>query len=179
MMDALGDLFRAFEETPQPVVAVVQGAALGGGCELVLGCDLCIAGERATFGQPEIQLGVFAPPATVLLPRIVGARAAAEMLLAGQPVPAAEARRIGLVNAVFPDDRLEPEAEAWIGRLLRQSGAALRLAKRAIAAARQLPLREAHRELHRIYLSELMITEDAREGLASFMEKRPPSWKHR
>lgn len=179
MMDALGELFRAFAATPQPVVAVVQGAALGGGCELVLGCDLCVAGERATFGQPEILLGVFAPPATVLLPRIVGTRVAAELLLGGQTISAAEAKRVGLVNAVFPDDRLETEAEAWIGRLLRTSGAALRHAKRALRVAEDLPADRAHAELSRLYLSELMATEDAHEGLASFLEKRPPSWKHR
>lgn len=179
MMGALAELFETFESIPQPVVAVVHGAALGGGCEVVLGCDLCVASERATFGQPEIRLAVFAPPASVLLPRIVGARIAAGLLLTGETIPAAEAHRIGLVNAVYPEDRFEAEAAAYVGRLLALSGVALRHAKRAVAAARELTPREAHRELDRIYMSELMTTEDAHEGLAAFVEKRSPSWKHR
>lgn len=179
MMDALDDLFRTLEAIPQPIVAVVQGAALGGGCEILAGCDLVVAGERATFGQPEIRLGVFAPPASVLLPRLIGERRAMGLLLTGEIVTATEAERIGLVNRVFPDASLEAEATAWIGRLLDLSGAALRLAKRAVTVGRGLPARQAHRDLHRIYMDELMRTEDASEGLAAFVEKRTPTWKHR
>lgn len=179
MMRALGDLFAAFERVPQPVVAVVEGAALGGGLELVLGCDLCVAAERARFGQPEIKLGVFAPPASVLLPRIVGERKAAEMLFLGESVDAREAARLGLVNAVFPDLSFEHDAAEWVGKLAALSGSALRLAKRAVVTARGLPAREAHEALHRIYMDELMRTADAEEGLRSFLEKRPPSWSHR
>ena len=97
MMDALTRLFDAFERCPLPVVAVVQAAALGGGCEVVLGADLCVASERATFGQPEIKLGVFAPPASVLLPRAVGERRALGLLLTGDTFSAAEAHGWGLV----------------------------------------------------------------------------------
>lgn len=179
MMDALGDLFRTLETIAQPVVAVVQGAALGGGCELLAGCDLVIAGERATFGQPEIRLGVFAPPASVLLPKLLGERRALALLLTGEIVTAAEAERIGLVNRVVPDASLGTESTAWIGRLLDLSGAALRLAKRAVTSTRGLSVRDAHRELHELYLDELMKTEDAGEGLAAFVEKRTPTWKHR
>ena len=179
MMEALTELFAAFERIPQPAVAVVQGPALGGGLEVVLGCDLVVASERATFGQPEIKLGVFAPPATVLLPRRIGLGAAATMLLTGETVDAAEAKRLGLASAVLPAEGFDAAADAWVGRLLALSGAALLHAKRALKAAVELPAADAHVRLHDLYLTELMATDDAREGLRAFVEKRPPGWKHR
>lgn len=179
MMEALADLFHAFEAVPQPVVAVVRGACLGGGLEVVLACDLAIASADASFGQPEVKLGVFAPPASVLLPRLIGERAALGLLLAGEPIGAEEARRLGLVHAVFAAADLDAESARWIGRLLALSGEALRQAKRAVAAARGLPAREAHERVHAIYTNELMATRDAAEGLRAFAEKRPPVWTHR
>jgi cyclohexa-1,5-dienecarbonyl-CoA hydratase len=179
MMDALRDLFAAFDGVPQPVVAVVQGAALGGGLEVVLGCDLVVASERATFGQPEIKLGVFAPPATVLLPRRIGLGAATGLLLTGDSVGAAEARRLGIANEVFAAERFEEDCEAWIGKLLALSGAALREAKKALRESRRLAVGEAHDRVHDIYMNDLMATEDAHEGLRSFVEKRKADWKHR
>ena len=178
MMEALLYLFDVLERIPQPTVAVVPGAALGGGCELVLGCDLCLASDAASFGQPEVRLGVFAPPASVLLPRIVGERRALCLLLTGDAIPADEAERIGLVNRVFPEKDFARQTDAWLGRLLELPGQALRFAKRAVALARELPGEQAHGELHRIYLEELMQTSDAHEGLHAFMEKRAPVWKH-
>jgi cyclohexa-1,5-dienecarbonyl-CoA hydratase len=179
MMDALAGLFVAFESVPQPTVAVVHAAALGGGLEVVLGCDLVVASERATFGQPEIKLGVFAPPATVLLPRLIGERRAAGLLLTGDLIDAAEARRIGLVHEVLPSEGFDAAAAAWIERLLALSGAALRRAKLAIAVSRGASVREAHTRVHDLYMNDLMTTEDAHEGLRAFVEKRPPVWKHR
>jgi len=179
MMDALADLFTAFDEVPQPIVAVVHGACLGGGLEVVLGCDLVVAAENATFGQPEIKLGVFAPPATVLLPRRIGLGAATAMLLTGESVGAAEARRLGLVNEVFPVDGFDVQASAWIEKLLALSGAALRRAKRALRESSGMQAREAHRSVHDLYINDLMTTFDAHEGLRAFVEKRPPSWRHR
>jgi cyclohexa-1,5-dienecarbonyl-CoA hydratase len=179
MMSALGELFVAFEQVPQPIVAVVQGAALGGGLEVVLGCDLVVASENATFGQPEIKLGVFAPPATVLLPRRIGRGAATGMLLTGESVSATEARRLGLVNEVFAVQDFDAAASAWIESLTNLSGAALRRAKRALKEAADRPVREAHVRMHDLYMNDLMTTEDAHEGLRSFVEKRPAVWKHR
>jgi cyclohexa-1,5-dienecarbonyl-CoA hydratase len=179
MMEALADLFVAFESVPQPLVAVVQGAALGGGLEVVLGCDLVVASERAMFGQPEIKLGVFAPPATVLLPRRIGLGAAAGLLLTGESVGAVEAKRLGLVNEVYPVEGFDALATAWIEKLLALSGAALRRAKRAIRESAGLAVLDAHALVHDIYMTDLMATEDAHEGLRSFVEKRPPGWKHR
>jgi cyclohexa-1,5-dienecarbonyl-CoA hydratase len=179
MMRALGRLFDAFERVPVPTVAVVQGPALGGGCELALGTDLCVASERASFGQPEIKLGVFAPPASVLLPRVVGPRRAMEMLLTGETIDAREAERIGLVNRLFPDDRFEEGVRRWQQGLLSLSAAALRHAKRAVRDAMRFDSSEARRRIDRQYEDELMRTADAGEGLGAFLEKRPPEWKHR
>jgi cyclohexa-1,5-dienecarbonyl-CoA hydratase len=179
MMAALADLFVAFDSVPQPIVAVVQGAALGGGLEVVLGCDLVVASEKATFGQPEIKLGVFAPPATVLLPRRIGLQAAAGMLLTGATIGAAEARRLGLVHEVFPDEGFEAAATAWVEKLLALSGAALRRAKRALRESSRMPVDAAHVRVHDIYMDDLMATEDAHEGLRAFVEKRSAVWKHR
>jgi cyclohexa-1,5-dienecarbonyl-CoA hydratase len=174
MMRALARLFDVLERVPMPTVAVVQGAALGGGCEIVLGTDLCVAAEGASFGQPEIRLALFAPPASVLLPRVVGERRALGLLLTGATVKAAEAERIGLVNRVFPSEAFEAEVDAWIAGLLAHSGAALRLAKRAVKEGRTS--REA---VDRLYLDELMHTADAEEGLRAFVEKRAPVWLHK
>jgi cyclohexa-1,5-dienecarbonyl-CoA hydratase len=179
MMDALVAYFDAVGRVPVPTVAVVQGAALGGGCELMLGTDLCLASEKASFGLPEIRLGVFAPPASVLLPRIIGERRSLGMLLTGEAIPAVVAEGMGLVNRVFPIEGFDEAVNEWFDRLLSLSGAALRHAKRAVLVARGKPEAEAHRDLVRLYLDELMKTEDAEEGIRSFLEKRPPTWKHR
>jgi cyclohexa-1,5-dienecarbonyl-CoA hydratase len=179
MMEALADLFVAFEEVPQPIVAVVHGACLGGGLEVALGCDLIVAADSATFGQPEIKLGVFAPPATVLLPRRIGLGPATGMLLTGESIAASEALRLGLVNAVFPAAEFPAAADAWIDRLLALSGAALRRAKRALLESSRLPVVEGHAAVHDLYMNDLMTTSDAHEGLRAFVAKRPPSWRHR
>ena len=178
MMDALARLFAAFERCPLPVVSVVQGAALGGGCEVVLGSDLCVASERAVFGQPEIKLGVFAPPASVLLPRAIGERRALALLLTGESFSAADAKSYGLVHAVAPPERLEEAASAVVSGLAALSGTALRLAKEAVRAARGLSVTEGHETVSALYMDRLMATRDAQEGLAAFLEKRAPEWAH-
>jgi cyclohexa-1,5-dienecarbonyl-CoA hydratase len=178
MMDALARLFASLERCPLPVVVVVQGAALGGGCELVLGGDLCVASEKATFGQPEIKLGVFAPPASVLLPRAVGERRAAALLLTGETFSAAQAHAWGLVHRLAPPESLPAEADALVAGLASLSGAALRLAKEAVRAARGRDVLDGHDAVNRLYLDRLMRTRDAHEGLAAFLEKRAPEWAH-
>ncbi len=179
MLDALLRLFDAFAALPVPSVALLHGSALGGGCEVALGTDLCLASERAALGQPEIRLGVFAPPASVLLPPLVGERRALELLLTGASLSAGEARQAGLVNQVFPDEEFAERAEAYCRNLLELSGVALRQAKKALRTAAVPDRGRRHRALVQQYLDELMRTEDAKEGLAAFMEKRPPAWRHR
>ena len=176
MLGAFHDVCFAILECPLPVVAAVQGSALGGGCELTLACDLVVADPAATFAQPEIRLGVFAPFASVALPRIVPFHVASEMLLTGRSLDAAEAQRVGLVNRLAKPGALAAEVDRLAGELLGLSAASLRFAKQAMALARPRPGREQIREAERFYVERLMHTPDAIEGLRAFMEKRAPNW---
>jgi cyclohexa-1,5-dienecarbonyl-CoA hydratase len=168
---------RLLLELPVPVVAAVQGPALGGGCELTLMCDLVVASERATFGQPEIKLGVFPPLASVVLPRVVGQHLASDMLLTGRVLGAPEAQRCGLVNRIAPEHELSVALESLLEELGALSPASLRLAKRAMRLTRQHPAPEEIDAAERLYVDELMPTVDAVEGLKAYLEKRPPKWR--
>jgi cyclohexa-1,5-dienecarbonyl-CoA hydratase len=164
---------------PVPVIAAVRGRCLGGGFELAQAADLIVAGEGASFGQPEIQLAVTAPVASVLLPRLLPRGVAAEILYTGDTIGAARAREIGLVARVVPDDEVDGEARALAQRIARWSAPALRLAKRTVRAADGLGPFAGFRVAEKIYVGELMETRDALEGLNAFLEKRGPSWSHR
>jgi cyclohexa-1,5-dienecarbonyl-CoA hydratase len=176
MLRAFHRACLALIEAPQPTVAIVQGAALGGGCELTLTCDLVIASERATFGQPEIRLGVFPPLAAVALPRMIPSHLASELLLTGRIVGAVEAARIGLVNRVTEEAGLATAVDETLGEMLALSPASLRLTKEVMARARVQPTAEEIADAERFYVERLMHTPDAVEGLRAFMEKRPPRW---
>lgn len=160
-----------------PTVAQVHGACLGGGLELAMACDLVYAAEGATLGQPEITLASFPPFGAALYPRRIGFAGAAELVLLGQAVSAARASELGLVNDVVPEADLASRAEAVCGTLEGYSRPALALAKRALRAGWDADLEEGVAEAERIYLEELMATRDAREGVAAFLEKRPPAWE--
>jgi cyclohexa-1,5-dienecarbonyl-CoA hydratase len=179
MLDSFHGIFRALEQAGKPAIAVVDGAALGGGCELVAGCDIVIATERARFGQPEIKLGVFPPVAAVLLPRIIGDKRARELILTGELIDPAEALRLGLVNAVVPHAELGQKAQEVLVKLRELSATALEAARRALDLARGRTFEDALSRVEDLYLNELMKTEDAREGIQAFMEKRKPEWKNR
>jgi cyclohexa-1,5-dienecarbonyl-CoA hydratase len=167
---------RAF---PVPVVAAIRGRCLGGGFELALGADLIVAGEGASFGQPEIALGVTPPAACALLPGVVGPARAAALIYTGDPMDAAEARAAGLVARVVPDGSVDEEARALAGRIARHSAAALRVAKASLRTpARRHAEAEALAEAGRRYADDLMTTHDALEGLTAFLEKRTPTWTH-
>ncbi|HEY6571772.1 MAG TPA: enoyl-CoA hydratase/isomerase family protein [Candidatus Eisenbacteria bacterium] len=170
------DALAAF---PLPVVAAVRGRCLGGGFELAQCADVIVAGEGATFGQPEIVLGVTAPIACVLLPRRSSPGTAAELLFSGDTLSALRAEAAGLVQRVVHDDQVETEARALAERFARHSAAALRLTKKTLLATADRPRGEALRAAADIYLNELMATEDALEGLTAFVEKRPPAWRNR
>mgnify|MGYP001051472620 CR=1 FL=1 len=107
MVEAFNKLFISLVEVDKPTIAVVNGVALGGGCEVVAGCDMAIASEKAQFGQPEIKLGVYPGPAVVLFPRLMGRKKAFELIVSGDNINAKEAERIGLVNKAVPEDELE------------------------------------------------------------------------
>jgi cyclohexa-1,5-dienecarbonyl-CoA hydratase len=168
---------RAF---PVPTVAAVRGRCLGGGFEVAQAVDLVVAGVSATFGQPEIALGVIPPAACALLPLLAGPARAAEIVLTGDPLTAAEARDAGLVLRVVPDEQVEEEALALAGRIARHSAAAVRVAKRALRSpARERFEADALAAVGRRYARDLMHTADATEGLTAFLEKRAPAWAHR
>ena len=179
MLDSFHAVFHALEQAGKAAVAVVDGAALGGGCELVAGCDVVIASERARFGQPEIKLGVFPPVAAILLPGIIGDKRARELMLTGELIDAQEALRLGLVNMVVGSAELEQKTEELLVKLRELSARALEMTKRAINLARGVQFEEALRRVEDLYLNDLMKTEDAREGINAFMEKRKPAWKNR
>ncbi len=177
MIPLVDRVCAALADFPAPTLAVVHGHALGGGCELALCCDLIVAAEGANFGQPEIKLATVAPIASLRLPSLIGYRRAAEMLFTGDTIGAAEAARIGLINRAVPGDELDKTVGELVGKLTTLSAAALRVCKRAVRLGidgwDNLPAVE------KLYLDDLMSSEDAHEGLAAFMEKRVPAWKHK
>lgn len=160
-------------------IAVVRGHCLGAGMELALSCDFLIAGESARFGQPEIRLGCFPPVAAVLLPERIGPHRAREWILTGKTIPAREAEALGLVTRVVPDEDVERAADELLADLSRKSPVVLKLAKRALRWSRSGDLVTALQAVERLYLDQLMQTEDAREGIQAFLEKRAPVWKGR
>jgi enoyl-CoA hydratase len=165
-------VFRRFERSGKPVIAAVNGFALGGGCELAMACHVRIASESARFGQPEAKLGI-APGygGSVRLPRLVGKGRALELLLTGQMIDAAEAYRIGLVNRVVPADRLLAEAETMLRTMLENGPLALRVCIEAVDSALETTLDEGLL-LEANYFGLLASTSDMREGMAAFLEKR-------
>ncbi len=172
-------VIRTLWASPAPTVAAVRGSALGGGMELALSCDLIVASEQARFGQPEIQVGAFPPIAALLLARQIPRKKALELILTGDSISAAQAGPFGLVNVVAPADQFDAAVNAFIARLSRWSGPVLKLAKRAALVPLVDGDAQALREIERIYLQELMSTEDAREGTQAFLDKRQPEWKDR
>lgn len=179
MLDSFHAIFRTMEQLARPTIAVVDGAALGGGCELVAACDIAIASERARFGQPEIKLGVFAPVAATLLPRAIGEKRARELMLTGELIEAAEAGRLGLVNYVVPSNQLEAKTLEVLSKLRGLSSAALEFNKRALDVGSGRSFDAVMKQLEDLYLNELMKTQDATEGINAFMEKRKPAWRNR
>lgn len=179
LIPEFAETIEAIAAFPLPVVAGVRGRCLGGGFELAQAADVVVAGEGASFGQPEILLGVTAPAACVLLPRRIGYGDAAALLFTGDPIPAARAKELGFVHAIVADEAVDEEALALARKIARHSAAALRETKRALREAAAMPRAEALRWTARAYVHDLMTGHDALEGLKAFLEKRPAEWRHR
>ena len=178
MIEAFHRMFRLMDQLKVPSIAVVNGAALGGGCELALYCDMVLATEKAKFGQPEIQVGVFPPIAALVLPRIIGRKKAMELVLSGDTIGAQEALSLGIVNKVVPEASLAAEVNGFIEKFTKLSGVVLKMAKEAVLAGLNDDMDKGLQTIEKIYVAQLMKTHDANEGLKAFLEKRKPSWKH-
>jgi cyclohexa-1,5-dienecarbonyl-CoA hydratase len=177
MLDAFHGLFRQLARLAVPTCAIVRGQCLGGGLELASYCTFLVATPDARLGQPEIRLAVFPPMASLLLPWRIGGGAALDLCVSGRAVDAAEAHRIGLVNAVAEDP------EAWVNALFAESlrptsASSLRFAERAARADLARRMEQDLPALERLYLDELMTTHDANEGIAAFIERRPPQLRN-
>jgi cyclohexa-1,5-dienecarbonyl-CoA hydratase len=177
MLETFHTIFRRLRALDCVTVAAVQGAALGGGAELATFCDIVLASETATVGQPEIKVGVVPTVAVLHYPRRVGATRALRLLVTGEVLPAADAERIGLVDRVVPAATLAEAVEAELARLRALSAPVLRLIKRALRDSLGAEFTQALGALEDVYRFELMTLEDAEEGLRAFIEKRPPVWK--
>ena len=178
MLANFHDCFRTLAKLDVVTIALVRGAALGGGCELALACDFILASDRARFGQPEIQLGVFPPVGAYQLSRQIAPRKGLELLLAGDAIDAAAAERLGMINAVFPSAEFDARSAEWLQKLYGKSASSLRFAKKAFRISQSDDFTDRLARVERLYLEELMRTDDANEGLNAFVEKRTPRWVH-
>lgn len=162
---------------PRPTVSAVRGKCLGGGMELALACDFVVAEEGSTFGQPEVNLGVYPPAAAAIYPRLVGLKAASDIVLTGRSISADEAYSLGFITSVARPGELDSKCDEILEALRSKSSQVLGVAKRAMLDCLSLPLGEALTKSSTLYLEELMKMQDPQEGLASFMEKRKPHWQ--
>lgn len=177
MLASLHALIVAMVDFPVPILVAVRGQCLGGGLEVALAGGPIFAAPDAQFGQPEMKLGVFAPAASVLLPYRIHQPAAEDLLFSGRSIGAAEAKAIGLVQTVFDD----PEVAAlayFTEHLAGKSAAALACAVAAARGAMRRDVRQRLAEVEQLYLTRLMATRDANEGLVAFLAKRKPEWTH-
>ena len=179
MIETFHGMFRRMDSLGVTTAASVYGSCLGGGCELAIFCDLVIASEDAKFGQPEVLVGVFPPIAAQIMPRIIGQKAAMELILSGKTVSAQEARNIGLVNQVVGQGELESATTAFLKPYLTLSAEVLRLTLKAVKSGLRDPLEPSLQAIEDIYLKELLKTADAQEGLKAFLEKRKPQWQNK
>jgi enoyl-CoA hydratase len=168
-------LFERIAQLGKPVICAAGGHVLAGALGLALACDLVVASERATFGTPELRVGLFPFMVSALLARHVGRKVASELLLLGERIDAHEARRVGIVNRVVAHEELGAEVGAWAQRIAGFSPTIVRLGKDALASTRDTPL-EGALELLRAQLDAALRADDAREGVAAFLERREPRW---
>ncbi len=180
MLETFHGLFYTLMDINIPTLARISGQCLGGGFELPLACHFIFTDKTAKIGQPEIVLGVFAPPASIMLPMRVGFTKAEELLLTGKIIGAEEAKQIGLVNDVFEDkETMNAALDEWIAKyILPRSASSLRYAVRAVRKPFNQTMRTYMPMLTDLYNKEMMKSHDANEGINAFIEKRKPTWKN-
>ncbi len=177
MIEVFHKMFRLMDALKVPSLSVVNGSALGGGCELAVYCDMVIATEKAKFGQPEIQVGVFPPIAALAFPRMMGRKKALELILSGDVISAQEALALGMINKIVPEASLAEEVNRFIEKFKKLSGIVLKLTKEATLSGLNDDAERGLKAIEKIYLERLMKTDDAIEGLKAFLDKRKPTWK--
>lgn len=175
-MNACSAMMQAIVHLPKPVVAAVQGIATAAGCQLVASCDLAIASEAASFATPGVDIGLFCSTPMVALSRNVPRKQAMEMLLTGEPVPAARAREIGLVNRVVAAGTERDAAIALAQQVALKSAYTVKLGKEAFYRQAEMSLADAYRYAAEV-MTENMMARDAEEGIGAFIEKRAPTWR--
>jgi enoyl-CoA hydratase/carnithine racemase len=176
IMSACSAMMQAVVHLPKPVVAAVQGVATAAGCQLVASCDLAVASEAATFATPGVDIGLFCSTPMVALSRNVPRKQAMEMLLTGEPIPAARARDIGLVNRVVTAGTERNAAIALAEKVALKSAYTIKLGKAAFYRQAEMSLADAYRYAAEV-MTENMMARDAEEGIGAFIEKREPKWQ--
>jgi len=180
MLKGFHQLFYSLRDLSIPTVAKISGQCLGGGLEVALMCNILFADKTAKLGQPEVVLGVFPPPASILLPEKIGFARAEELLITGRTISADEAKALGLVNELFADkETMETEIAKWIElHIVPKSASSLRFAVKASRAKLNHVITNFLPQLESMYVKQLMETHDANEGINAFLEKRKPVWKN-
>jgi cyclohexa-1,5-dienecarbonyl-CoA hydratase len=181
MLKQFHQLFYTLADMATPTAALISGQCLGGGLELALMCNFIFIDKSAQLGQPEIMLGVFAPPASLILPMRVGQTKADDMLLSGRSIKAEEAISINLATQMFEDkDTMLSEIDSWVGKfILPKSASSLKIAVKAARRQFNKAVIKKLAKQEELYLKELMETHDANEGINSFLEKRKPEWQNK
>ena len=179
MIKEFHGIFRKLFKLKCPTIASVKGAALGGGCEIAVFCDIVLTSDKAKFGQPEIKVGVFPPIAVLAFPQIMGNKKAFELIMLGEIIDAAEAQNLGISNHVFPHELYDQEFRKFIESINEKSTITLHYTKKAFIKALGIDFEAKLDEIEEFYLKELMATYDANEGLQAFLEKRSPKWQNR
>src|SRR6185437_2381747 len=179
MLQKFHAVIRAVLNSKKITLAVVHGNCLGGAAELAMACDVVITTDSATWGFPEIKLGCFPPIAATALSALVGQKRAADLILTGRSISGTEAAAIGLATVAVPDDQLSSAVQEKLIALSRLSASALAVAKKAIYAWDSMHFDKGLARAEKIYLEELLQTDDAQEGIRAFLEKRSPRWTNR